>query len=88
MQQASTSSTRKAYAAWLKSHTDEPARPCHVYEISPSGAKVKVRNEAELPDEFELIFSRRGDARISCRMLSRRQQDVEVQFVPPARSQN
>ena len=87
MQQVSTS-TRKAYAAWLKSRTDELARPCHVYEISPSGAKVKVRIEAELPDEFDLIFSRRGDARISCRMVSRRQQDVEVRFVPPARAQN
>jgi hypothetical protein len=76
----------KPYVAWLKCRPDQPASRCYVHEISAFGAKVKVSNEADFPDEFELIFSRRGDARISCRMVSRRQQDIEVQFVPLARS--
>ena len=87
MEQVSISvRARKPYVAWLKCRADQPASRCYVHEICASGAKIKVRNEASIPDEFELIFSRRGDARISCRMVSRRQQDLEVQFVPSARS--
>jgi hypothetical protein len=76
----------KPYVAWLKCHPDQPASRCYVHEISDSGAKVKVWNESELPNQFELIFSRRGDARIFCRMVARRQYELEVRFVPLARS--
>ena len=72
---------KKWRVAWLKGRPDEPASPCHVDMICSSGAKLKVATEADIPECFELIFSRRGDARISCRMISRHHKDVEVQFV-------
>jgi len=77
---------RKRYIAWLKCSADQPASRCYVDDVCASGARLMVSNEAELPDQFELIFSRRGDARISCRMISRQQREIEVQFVPSVQS--
>jgi hypothetical protein len=77
---------KKWRVAWLKGPPDEPASPCHVDTICPSGAKLKVATEADIPEAFELIFSRRGDARISCRMISRHHKDLEVQFVSAAQA--
>jgi hypothetical protein len=87
-QVSTTAPAQKPYVAWLKGRADQPARRCYVEEICASGAKVKVSNDVNVPDEFELIFSRRGDARISCRMISRHQMGIEVQFVPSVRSRS
>jgi hypothetical protein len=75
---------RKHYIAWLKCSADQPASRCYVDEICASGAKVRVSDEADVPNAFDLIFSRRGDARISCRAIARHNRAIEVQFVPSA----
>ena len=45
--------------------------PCHIADISDSGARIVLESECELPEHFILLLSRRGDARRRCRLVWR-----------------
>jgi len=67
------------YVAWLDVDRTVPPLRCYVEDVSRLGAKLTVR--APVPDEFTLHFSRRGDAKVRCRVTSRAGDDCAVEFV-------
>jgi hypothetical protein len=52
---------------------------CTVRNLSPSGAKLVVGDQAAVPDEFELTFPADGSSR-ACRVMGRRMNEIGVAF--------
>jgi hypothetical protein len=71
--------SRERYIAWLDTGITPPTR-CYVEDISRSGAKIKAFSP-DLPGEFTLHFSRRGDAKVRCRVKAVAGAHWDVEFV-------
>lgn len=70
----------KRYVAWLDGSGTTPATRCFVEDISRAGAKLKVFG-SPVPREFTLHFSRKGDAKVRCRVTSQAGSNCDVEFV-------
>jgi hypothetical protein len=68
------------YVAWLNMGSATPPARCYVENISKFGAELKIFGPP-VPDEFTLHFSRRGDAKIRCRVRSVGNGKCDVEFV-------
>jgi hypothetical protein len=68
------------YIAWLDIGSTPPAR-CYVEDVSRSGAKLKMLLGSTVPDEFTLHFSRKGDAKVRCRVTELKGSECNVEFV-------
>lgn len=78
---SSNHSKSERYIAWLNmGHAMLPTR-CYVEDVSKSGATVSVPRSS-VPDEFTLHFSRKGDAKVRCRVTSRAGSKCDVEFIP------
>jgi hypothetical protein len=58
----------------------EPLIDCVVFDLSIGGAGIKIKNAAEIPDEFELTFDAARTLR-ACRVAWRSESRVGVAFV-------
>jgi hypothetical protein len=68
------------YIAWINSEDVSPCTPCRVEDISRSGARLRALN-AMVPNEFTLHFTRKGDAKVRCRVTARAELSCDVEFV-------
>lgn len=57
--------------------------PCVLSDISETGARVKLESEAELPEQFVLLFTPSGSSRRLCRVAWRNGMAVGVAFTGP-----
>ena len=67
------------YVAWMNLDDPLPTR-CYVDRISRKGARLRPFGGC-VPDEFTLHFSRRGDAKVRCRVTARAGADCAIEFV-------
>jgi hypothetical protein len=67
------------YPAWIALDIDKLIE-CVVLNISESGAKLKVIDNANIPDQFVLLFSKNGSPRRTCRVSWRTSDEIGVQF--------
>lgn len=70
----------KRYVAWLDVGQESVPVRCTVENVSRLGAKVNVYRPT-VPEEFTLYFSRRGDAKVRCRVVSRALPRCDVEFI-------
>lgn len=68
------------YIAWLDPEHGAPPIRCYVEDVSEGGAKLQVYRSA-VPDEFTLCFSRKGDAKVRCRVRWRAGPALGVEFM-------
>jgi len=68
------------FVAWLEAEAGLPPARCYVEEVSRAGAKVKVFRP-QVPSEFTLHFTRKGDAKVRCRVTARTGSNFAVEFV-------
>jgi len=68
------------YGAVVISFDGALKRNCVINDISASGAKLRVEAPKELPEEFVLLLSERGQARRRCKIAWRSAQEVGVRF--------
>jgi hypothetical protein len=88
MQGEKRSSPRKhlEYPAGLDFGDGRPPRACVLSDISKTGARIRVDNAADMPEQVTLLLSRNGVMR-RCRVAWTEGQDVGLEFVrepPPA----
>jgi len=57
-------------------------RPCMISDMSSTGAKLTIGDDAPIPDEFHLLLSRDGNARRRCRVIWRKGFYAGVKFLP------
>jgi len=55
-------------------------RDCVIDDISAIGARLKIEAPKELPEEFVLLLSERGEARRRCKIAWRGAQEIGVRF--------
>ncbi len=67
------------YSAWIAVPKGNP-RNCVVSDVSETGARLAVSNNASVPDNFVLMLSRNGAARRYCSVVWRRDAEIGVKF--------
>jgi hypothetical protein len=55
---------------------------CLLFDVSATGARLKVETSVTLPDQFILLLSHNGQLRRRCKMAWRSGSAVGVQFIP------
>jgi hypothetical protein len=55
---------------------------CVVRELSDTGAKIILSDDARLPDEFAIVLTADGRVRRPCRILWRKATELAVRFLP------
>ena len=55
---------------------------CEVQDISEVGARLRVKSDRLVPDEFTLLLSMDGAAHRQCRVVWRSGSDIGVKFSP------
>ena len=53
-----------------------------ISDMSSTGAKLTIGDDAAIPDEFHLLLSRDGNARRCCRVIWRKGRHAGVKFLP------
>ena len=53
---------------------------CQVMDVSASGAKIISPMPSQVPDRFELAFTKSGDKHRACEVVWRRGKTIGVQF--------
>ena len=77
----------KRYVAWLDAGSAMPPIRCYVENVTRSGAKLNMLR-SPIPDEFNLYFNGRGDAKVRCRVTSRGKPQCDVEFIASLESYN
>ena len=77
----------KRYVAWLDAGGAMPPVRCYAENVSQSGAQLKVFR-SPVPAEFTLYFSRRGDAKVRCRVVSIALPLCDVEFITASENCN
>jgi hypothetical protein len=57
--------------------------PCRLYDVSATGASIRVPSDRNIPDEFILLLAQSGAARRYCRVIRRDDNELRVQFERP-----
>ena len=68
--------------AWISIGDGQPLLNCTVIDISKSGAKLVLEGADEVPNNFSLWMSRRGQPRYACRLAWSGQNTIGVDFQP------
>jgi hypothetical protein len=68
------------YGAKIQKDKDSPAVACAISDISISGARLNLKDDVELPDNFFLLLTPNGAARRRCRLVWRDGLMVGVKF--------
>jgi hypothetical protein len=68
------------YGAAVVSLDGTMKRDCVIDDISAMGAKLRIEAPKELPEEFVLFLSARGEARRRCKIAWRGAQEIGVRF--------
>jgi len=68
------------YGASVVSFDGVLKRDCVIADISASGARLRIETPKELPEEFVLLLSARGEAKRRCKITWRRAQEIGVRF--------
>lgn len=66
-------------AAWIKSD-QRTLHDCNIVDISEGGAKIRLASVDQLPDIFDLLFTKQGTPRRSCRVVWRESVQLGVEF--------
>jgi hypothetical protein len=66
--------------AWISIGENLPLRSCRLIDISDCGAKLAIDDVDEVPADFSLWLSRRGNPRYSCRIVWNRLGVIGVEF--------
>jgi hypothetical protein len=61
--------------------TGEHVAQAHTLDVSKGGAKLKLDRSIELPDQFLISLSERGDVLRLCRVVWRGEHDIGVIFM-------
>jgi methyl-accepting chemotaxis protein len=70
------------YNARVLTGGDTPPIACSIADISETGARLTLESENELPDEFVLVLTPKGNPRRQCRVIWRDGLAVGVEFPP------
>jgi len=73
------------YNARIFTAEKAPLLPCALADISESGARLTLKNDAELPQQFMLVLTKAGEARRRCRVVWRDGLTLGVEFPTPRR---
>ena len=65
--------------AWLVLESGERC-DCAVSDISDRGARINVHDIDSIPDSFVLLLAENGAARLECRVIWRKPQQLGVKF--------
>jgi len=68
------------YGAAVISLDGTMKRDCVIDDISAMGAKLRIEAPKELPEEFVLLLSARGEARRRCKIAWRGAHEIGVRF--------
>jgi len=68
------------YTAWIGVDKTTPLRGCVVSDISETGAKLEVKNPADLPITFTLLLSGRSPVYRKCQAVWRTEHHLGVLF--------
>ena len=63
------------FPAFLTDGDQMPRRNCIIHDISLNGARLTIGAQANVPDEFTLVFTR------TCRVVRRTDGQVGVEFL-------
>jgi hypothetical protein len=69
------------YPAYIDLGDGSPLRPCTLCGPSQTGAHLALAEPSGVPDEFILALSLDGAARRKCRVISRNETQVGVEFL-------
>lgn len=66
----------------------ERVTQAHTLDVSKGGAKLKLDRSIDLPEQFLISLSERGDVQRLCRLVWRAANEAGVRFIerPPARA--
>ena len=70
------------YRATIDLGSDAPQRPCIMWDISESGARLSAETVHGLPDIFVVLLTTCGNVRRLCHVQSRFDNQVSVRFLP------
>jgi hypothetical protein len=76
------------YPAYIDVGDGSPLRPCTLCEPSEKGARLILAEPNGVPDEFILALSSDGAARRKCRVISRNETQVGVEFLKDIKKDN
>jgi len=68
------------YPAWLVLAADQPPYKVMLSDVSKTGAKISIAGHLEIPDEFLLLLSDKGQTRRLCRVVWREGTVMGVRF--------
>jgi hypothetical protein len=68
------------YTAWVGISKELPLRGCVVSDISETGAKLELKNVADLPEAFTLLLTGRGQLHRRCHAVWRTEHHIGVHF--------
>lgn len=68
------------YGASVVSFDGTLRRDCVIDDISAIGAKLRIEAPEDLPEEFVLLLSARGEAKRRCKIAWRGAQEIGVRF--------
>jgi hypothetical protein len=54
--------------------------PCTVVDLSFGGGRLRLDQGVDVPDDFELLFTKIGDVRRTCRVAWRKDNFLGVEF--------
>jgi hypothetical protein len=57
----------------------------HTLDVSQGGAKLKLDRSVDLPEQFLITLSERGEVQRLCRLVWRTAGEIGVRFIEPAR---
>ena len=69
-------------ACWVQSLGSNTLRQCSLFRVSSRGAIIC--SQAALPDTFNVFFALSTDVRQRCRVITRSDREVEVEFIDAA----
>ncbi len=68
------------YPAWLVLAADQPPYKVMLSDVSKAGAKISIAGHLDIPDEFLLLLSDKGQTRRLCRVVWREGTLMGVEF--------
>jgi hypothetical protein len=57
----------------------------HTLDVSKDGAKIQLDGSIELPEQFLITLSERGEVQRLCRLIWRTASEIGVRFIQPVR---
>lgn len=68
-------------SAALLGEQDSMLGICTIRDMSAHGAKIKLSEPIDVPDEFILVLSKDGNVRRRCRVVRRSESEIAAKFV-------